>query len=161
MLNRFDTGFDAGVKDKNRCFFRKLINGCGDVVTGIHFIGEPFAFTGYEDGAFTANGFPDQIGFLLLHGRVNLDLIHIDCGAAELLNHFDTVTGAANLVRGYQPFQIGSNLGNHFFIRSETSGGDNDSRTCYCFFVCLVEQDFDAGYLTVFFGNFLDIRVHK
>ncbi|MNC30980.1 hypothetical protein D3C75_792830 [compost metagenome] len=92
---------------------------------------------------------------------MNLNLIHIDCDAAELLDHFDAVTGAANLVGSYQPFQIRSNLGNHFFIGTKPAGCHNDRRSRYCFFICLVEQDFDAVYFTVFFGNFLDIRVHE
>ncbi|MNP51921.1 hypothetical protein D3C76_1462760 [compost metagenome] len=82
MLDRFGAGFHAGIKDKISRLLGQRINRRGYFIARIHFIIEPLALAGYEDRSFAAHGFADQVRFLLLHGRVNLDLIHIDRNAA-------------------------------------------------------------------------------
>ncbi len=81
-------------------FFRLSQDGGGGLIAGGELVHEALAGVVHQDGPAAAHRLGDEDLGLSPHGRMDLDLLHVDHVSADLLRQCNTLAGSARLVRG-------------------------------------------------------------
>ena len=97
--------------------------GGGHHITGTDFVDEPFAVSVHQDRAVAAQAFRDQGRRIRLHGRMDLDLVHVHRRRAEFRGHQDALALDAGRVGRHEAFQLRGVAGDHLQVGAESAGG--------------------------------------
>ena len=101
---------------------RLLENSSRNGITRIEFIEEALAFHIDQHSTVTANGFGYHHTGLFNHGRVSLNLIHIDESGLNLFRQQQTVARSTRMIRRSKSLQTRDDLGDHCIVACKAAG---------------------------------------
>ena len=101
--------------------------GCGDHVTGTHFVDEALALGVDQHGTVAAQALGDQGSGVGFHGGVDLDLIHIHGVGTDGGCHLNALALSAGSVGGHEALQLRLVLNDHVQVCAETAGSQHNS----------------------------------
>ena len=98
----------------------------GDHIAPVHIVDKTLALGVHQDGTVAAERLRNQQAVGLDHGRVELNLLHIDGGSADRLSHQDTVAGRAGMVGGDRVGKARIKARHQFKVCTEAAGRKHD-----------------------------------
>ena len=116
---------DALVKDNVGVSTRLLQLGVGNRVTGGHVVAEALALGVDQDAAHAAHALGHQHAGLLIHGGVQLDLVHVHGVGTNGLSHQDAVAGGTGVVGGHGVGQGRVEAGHQLKVGTKAAGGND------------------------------------
>ena len=140
-----------------------LPHATSDVIAATELVGETVTVLVDQNTADTTKSLGGEeldLGVRLLGldetGRMDLDPLHVDKLASDLLGHADAVTGAMNTVGGWEVHQVVAILLDVAFIgeiSAETARGEDDGTGFAVAFLGLEVDPFDTEHVVVRVGD--------
>ncbi|MNS58333.1 hypothetical protein D3C72_912490 [compost metagenome] len=153
LIRRFVFRANVLIKDDVSVFLWQRDNLRRDFVAGLHFVEETAALLAHQDSAAATDRFGNQVRGVLLNGRVNLNLAHIDGACANTFQQRDTATGSPFMVGGDETVQIRTIFHDHAAVGAETAGRHHNAAGGYGQGFVLFGGQTYAGHFAIFNDN--------